>query len=103
MKFSLRIDSIKKRGTENVVPNVTITPSVDINKQMAQKLENGKYKVKFSLDFRNESTCECDIFVGLPGCSQSDKVLRFQPGGFVIQARNKPAPKVTTKKGMGWH
>ena len=102
MSFDVKIDSIKKIGEGDVVPNVTLTPSRNITKQMAEKMEDGKFKVKFTVNFINESSCECDIYVGLAGRNQSDKVINFEPAGFVIQVRNKPVPKVKVKNG-GWN
>lgn len=102
MSFDVKIDSIKKIGEGNVVPNVTLTPSRNITKQMAEKMEEGKYKVKFTVNFINDSSCECDIYVGLAGRNQSNKVINFEPAGFVIQVRNKPVPKVIVKNG-GWN
>ena len=102
MSFDVKVDSIKKIGGGNIVPNVTLTPSRNITKQTAKKMEDGKYKVAFKVDFINESSCECDIYVGLAGRNQSDKIINFEPGGFVIQVRNKTIPKVKVNKG-GWH
>ena len=103
MSFDLKVDSIKKVGGENVEPNVTITPSSNINSQKMKKMEDGKYKVSFSVNFINDSSCECDIYVGLAGRNQGNKIINFEPAGFVIQARNKPAPKVKVKNAGGWH
>lgn len=101
MSFDVKIDSVKKIGEGSAVPNVTLTPSRNITKQMAKKMEDGKYKVAFTVNFVNESSCECDIYVGLAGRNQSDKVINFEPAGFVVQVRNKPVPKVKVKNG-GW-
>ena len=102
MSFDVKIDSIKNIGEGNVVPNVTLSPSRNITKASTKKMEDGKYKMNFSLNFINESACECDIYVTLAGRSQADKVINFEPGGFVIQVRNKPIPKVKVLNG-GWH
>lgn len=104
MSFDLKVDSIKRVSGEKVEPNVTITPSSNINSQKLKKMEEGKYKVSFSVNFINDSSCECDIYVGLAGHDQGNKIINFEPAGFVIQARNKPTPKVRTKnEGVGWH
>lgn len=106
MSFDVKVDSVKTVGEGNVVPNVTISPSRNISVQRTRKMEDGKYKVTFTVDFINESLCECDIYVGLAGRNQGDNVLSFEPCGFVIHARNKPEPPkptVKTKEGKGWH
>lgn len=102
MSFDVKVDSIMKVDKNSVVPNVTLTPSRNITRASTKKLEDGKYGISFSVKFINESACECDIFVSLAGRSQGDKVINFEPGGFIIQARNKPTPKVKVLKG-GWH
>lgn len=106
MSFDIKIDSIRKVGESNVVPNVTLTPSRNISQRNMTKLEDGKYKATFTVDFINESMSECDIYVGLVGRNQGSNVITFEPAGFVIKARNKPAPPkptVKTKNGLGWH
>lgn len=103
MAFDLKVDSVKKVSRENVVPNVTLNPSRNIKMQQAVKMEDGKYKVKFSLNFINESKCECDVYVSLVGRNQGDKFINFQPRQFVVKVRNKTAPKVKVKSGIGWH
>lgn len=102
MSFDINIDSIKKVGNENEVINAAIAPSRNIRKQTFEKMEDGKYKIKFSIDFCNGPIRECDIHVSLFGHNKNDKILIFEPSGFVIQARNKPAPKVRVKGGGGW-
>lgn len=103
MSFDVKVDSVLKVGEENAIePNVLISPSRGITDQNMEKLEEGKYKVSFRLDFINNSECECDIFVGLTGCTQSDKDLSFEPNDFCVKARNKTKPvvKVKTKNGL---
>lgn len=102
MSFDAKIDSIKKIGGETVEPNVTLSPSINISNKVAKKMEEGKYKVTFTVNFINESACECDIYVGLAGRNQSNNIINFEPGGFVIQVRNKPTPTVKVLHG-GWH
>lgn len=102
MSFDVKVDSVKKRGEESVEPNVILTPSRNITRASTQKMEEGKYKMSFSVDFCNESACECDIYVSLAGRNQGDKVINFEPGGFIIKVTNKRSSIVITPKG-GWH
>lgn len=105
MKFDLKIDSIKKVGTGNVVPNININPSQNISKANADRLEDRKYKIQHIIDFINQSTCECDIYVSLIGRNEGDNHINFSPSRFVIQARNqppRPRPVVKVLNG-GWH
>lgn len=101
MSFDLKVDTVIKVGEANVVPNVSISPSRNICMGNTQKMEDGKYKIKFNTNFLNNSTCECDVYVSLTCRKQRDKVLCFQPRNFIIQVRNKTAPKVIVKNG-GW-
>ena len=103
MSFDLKIDSVKTIGGVNIAPNIEIKPSRNIAKQQMTKMEEDKYKVLFSIVFNNDSSCECDIYVGLSGRNQGNKIINFEPAGFTIQVRNKPAPKVKVKNGGGWH
>lgn len=99
MSFDAKIDSVVKIGVEGVEPNVNLNPSMNINGNKMERIEEGKYKISFTLDFINNSKCECDVYVGLVGRNQGDKILNFEPTNFRIQVRNQAKPSVKIKKG----
>lgn len=102
MPFDVKIGSVKAIGG-NTTPNVSITPSRNITKSSMKKMEDGKFKMTFNVDFANSTPCECDIVLKLEGRNQGDKIINFEPREFTIKVRKKKAPKVTVKKGIGWH
>ncbi len=99
MSFDVKIDSVVKIGMEGVEPNVNLNPSMNINGNKMERIEEGKYKISFMLDFINNSECECDVYVGLAGRNQGDKILNFEPTNFRIQVRNQAKPSVKIIKG----
>lgn len=107
MSFDVKIDSIVKLDEENTnQPNITITPSMGISDSKLVKVEEGKYKANFTMDFINNSECECDVYVGLDGRNQAEKNLDFEPKGFCIKVRNKAkgtlVPKTDENGNKGW-
>lgn len=85
---------------------VDISPS-KISVDNLKKIEEGKYKFEFDLEFAGNSEKECDIDVVLKGCNNGENTLVLQPSGFCIQARNKTKGKLLIKEGnsgkKGWN
>lgn len=109
LAFSLQIESIKNIEQGDKTTNVSISPSTGISFSKLTKIEEGKFKLDFSIDFLNSSARECDIVVKLVGSNQDDKELAFSPSSFCIKARNMPPPPPPTpptagsKDKKGWH
>ena len=103
IKLSVKVDSVAKTGDDDVNFNVDLSPSASISKKNMEKVEDGKYKVNFNVNFfnTNGTPCESDIFVSLSGQSQSNVILDIEPSVFCIKSRHTPKGKLTvTMKGF---
>lgn len=89
LSFDIKIDSVKAID-DQVSVSVDITPSRGISKTSSNmtKIEEGKYKVVFSLDFIGTEH-ECDIFISMNGKTIENKHLEIIPNIICIEARNK--------------
>lgn len=103
VKLSVKVDSVAKAGEDDVNFNVDLSPSASIGKNNMEKVEDGKYKVDFNVNFfnTNGTPCESDIYVSLSGQSQGNVILDIEPDIFCIKARRTPKGKVmATMKGF---
>lgn len=73
---------------ENV--NVDIYPSKQISISSLEKIEEGKYSIRFKLDFMGNQPLECEIPVTLKGIDDSNHVITFDPSDFTIKVLSKP-------------
>lgn len=95
MYFNVKIASTENKGEENGIANVAILPS-KVKVEDMKKIEEGRYRMRFQLDFINNSQRNCDINVELEGVNEGENILTFAPEGFTIKAR-KTAKKVEFK------
>lgn len=89
MSFNVKVDSIVLKETNNDGFQVDLVPSMDIGINRMKKVEGGKYEIEFQMDILNGTLCPSDIYVGLVGRNQGDKILVFEPNGFCIKVRIK--------------
>lgn len=99
LSFDLKVDNanIKVIGEQSKQPNVLLSLSGSISNQSMEKIDIGTYKLKFSVNFINNSECECDIPVTIVCKNAADKEMTAQPNVFYIKARNKKKPVVRVK------
>lgn len=96
IKLSVKVDSVNRAGEDDVNFNVDLSPSASIGKNNMVKVEDGKYKVDFNVNFfnTNGTPCESDIYVSLSGQSQGNVILDIEPSIFCIKARHTPKGKL---------
>lgn len=99
LSFDIKVDSVESKETGKT-PNVSVNPSMNVSFDKLKKIEEGKYQFSFSLDFLNNSECECVVNVLLQGKTKDDKNLVFNPAGFAIKV-SKQVRVVNVKNG-GW-
>lgn len=99
LSFNIKVESAESRE-EGKTPNVSISPSMNVTFDKLQKIEDGKYQLALSLDFLNNSECECDVNIILQGNINNDKSTVFNPSGFVIKAAKQS--RVVNVKNGGW-
>lgn len=98
--ITCKVSKIENVGDEPGVANVTITPSI-ISIANMEKVDDNTYKCVFTIDFINNSTRECNVYVSLSSKVQNETQITFAPEDFCIKARNKGKGVVTVKK--SWH
>ena len=105
MYFNIKIASTENKGEENGIANVAIYPS-KVKLEDMNKIEEGRYRMRFRLEFMNNSQRNCDINVELEGVNEGENILTFAPEGFTIKARKttqrvdfKPTGKTKTSTG----
>lgn len=81
--------------------SVDITPSRNISVSSLEKIEEGKYSLKFNLDFLGNAPQECEIPVSLKGVDDAGHIVTFDPDNFVIKVSKRPRSVVKVING-GW-
>lgn len=99
LSFDIKVESVESKENGRT-PNVSVSPSMNVSFDKLQKIEEGKYQFSFSLDFLNNSECECMANILLQGKTKDDKSLVFNPTGFVVKATKQV--KVVNVKNGGW-
>lgn len=103
--FNLQVVDVKSVDNGKKIPNISLTPSIEIKLEKLIKVDNGKYKLNLDLSFLNNSECECDVVVKLEGVRVDDNILTFAPSSFRIIVRKMPPPPPAPKpivKSQGW-
>lgn len=92
ISLSVKVDSVVKAGEEEINYNFDLTPSTSIGRNNMEKVEEGKFKVDFGVNFfnTNGTPSESDIYVKLLGRSNDNVILDIEPSVFCIKARHTP-------------